>query len=168
MDINECTKCGLIQPLENMKTDGRAKSGYKSPAICLDCHKESRRAKQRITQKARRDTNGHTEWYRNYMRLRNYQMTAEQFDIWLLSQNGCCAVCGSDSPGERHWALDHDHSCCSTTPTCGNCTRGLLCHKCNRMLGLANDNIEILQSAIQYLIKPPTYTPPDIESILYG
>lgn len=155
MEYIECTKCGLDKLQEEMKTDGRAKSGYMTPAICLGCHKTATRKRLAKTQKARRERTGHSEWYRSYMRLRNYQMTQEQFEAILLSQMGCCAICGSDSPGEKSWATDHDHACCATTPTCGTCTRGLLCHKCNHMLGLANDNIEILLSAIKYLNLPP-------------
>jgi hypothetical protein len=29
--------------------------------------------------------------------------------------------------------------------------RGLLCHPCNVMIGLAKDNIEVLEMAIKYL-----------------
>lgn len=148
-------------------TDGRAKSGYMSPAICIECHTLHKRQRLAKTQKARRARNGHTEWYRDYMRLKNYNMTKEQYNVMLLIQEGQCAICGTDNPGEKNWATDHDHSCCPAPPTCGECTRGLLCHNCNRLLGLAKDSVEILQSAIDYL-KPPTYKAPDIASVLDG
>lgn len=164
MEYTECTKCGLTKSLADMKTDGRAQSGYMSPAICVECHKDARKAKMAKSQKERRARNGHSEWYRNYMRLRNYNMTQEQFEELLAKQGGVCAICGSDSPGEKSWATDHDHTCCEAPPTCGKCTRGLLCHKCNRMLGLVNDNPDILLAAVEYL-KPPTYTKPDLSFI---
>lgn len=41
--------------------------------------------------------------------------------------------------------VDHDH----VTGT----IRGLLCSKCNTLLGMAKDNIAILENAIKYLKK---------------
>jgi hypothetical protein len=31
--------------------------------------------------------------------------------------------------------IDHDHACCPKRPTCGKCTRGLLCDRHNRAIG---------------------------------
>ena len=41
--------------------------------------------------------------------------------------------------------VDHDH-------TTGK-VRELLCHNCNRALGLLQENVEIIQSALDYLNK---------------
>ena len=75
-----------------------------------------------------------------------YKITEQRYFEILEKQIGLCAICGSDSPGRRgskNFAVDHDHT------TKG--VRGLLCHPCNVMLGLAKDNIEILETAIKYL-----------------
>lgn len=55
---------------------------------------------------------------------------------WLEKQGGGCAICGAPSAGGRWdtWNVDHDHTCCPTTPTCGKCTRGVLCFNCNYKL----------------------------------
>jgi hypothetical protein len=50
-------------------------------------------------------------------------------------------------------AVDHDHTCCSGEITCGKCVRGLLCVRCNTVLGLLRDDPEILRAAIAYLEK---------------
>ena len=47
--------------------------------------------------------------------------------------------------GKLKGFVDHDHT--------GNFVRGILCTKCNTLLGMANDNIEILENAIKYLMK---------------
>ena len=54
-----------------------------------------------------------------------------------------CAICG-DPPGPtRRLAIDH----CHTTDE----VRGLLCHKCNLLIGHARDSTETLRKAIDYL-----------------
>lgn len=70
-------------------------------------------------------------------RLKNkYGMTVEQ---WLeLSKNGCnvCgAVVGNGTDTNLH--VDHDHACCDgKEKTCGKCTRGVVCNRCNTSIGL--------------------------------
>lgn len=78
-----------------------------------------------------------------------YQLTIEEYGLLLVKQNGACAICGG--VGTRSLHVDHDHSCCNGSKSCGACIRGLLCFRCNTMLGNANDDINILQKAINYV-----------------
>lgn len=85
-----------------------------------------------------------------------YGMTPEEYDRLLEAQKGGCANCASADPGrgQKYFNIDHDHSCCpggNRVRTCGNCTRGLLCHNCNVILGLAHDNPDRLVSLVAYL-----------------
>jgi len=75
-----------------------------------------------------------------------YKITEQRYFEILKKQIGLCGICGSDSPGRRgskNFTVDHDHTTMEV--------RGLLCHPCNVMLGLAKDNIEVLETAIKYL-----------------
>jgi len=57
-----------------------------------------------------------------------------------------CAICHKDIKIDaRSTCVDHDHSTSKI--------RGILCRKCNLLLGHAEDNIEVLKSAITYLNK---------------
>jgi hypothetical protein len=59
-----------------------------------------------------------------------------------------CAICGvAPSPGKR-LQVDHDHATDEI--------RGLLCARCNRMLGQALDAVELLRRGIEYLESPYT------------
>jgi len=53
------------------------------------------------------------------------------------------AVAGKGNTKNGAWVIDH----CHDTDT----FRGWLCHKCNRSLGGFDDDIEVLQRAIDYL-----------------
>ena len=84
--------------------------------------------------------------------MATYGIARDQYWRILASQGGGCRVCGSLSPGKgRYFAVDHNHSCCPGSSSCGDCIRGLLCVHCNVGLGHFRDSIETLYSAIAYL-----------------
>jgi hypothetical protein len=89
-----------------------------------------------------------TRYHADRMRLRVYNITADQYNALHAIQNGCCGICKKHS-SEFPKALCVDH--CHTTGK----VRGLLCDKCNRLIGLANDSDEILCYAINYVQYPP-------------
>lgn len=72
---------------------------------------------------------------------RLYGLEKEEYD--KLAAKGC-NICGKKK-GNRGRKLSVDH--CHTT----NKIRGVLCDSCNFMIGLANDNPDILNKAISYL-----------------
>jgi Recombination endonuclease VII len=68
--------------------------------------------------------------------LRKFHTTEEWYAGKLAEQDGRCALCDTEreSDGSR-LAIDHDHRCCKRSGSCGNCLRGLLCLRCNVLLG---------------------------------
>jgi len=78
-----------------------------------------------------------------------YGITVEDYAEMLEAQGGGCAICGirgEDQNGRvKNLAVDHDHAT--------GAVRGLLCHLCNRALGLLQDSPEQLRRALQYLEK---------------
>ena len=82
---------------------------------------------------------------------KRYNITQQEYETKLASQDYKCALCGKDaSDNKRGGKLDplHIDHCHKT-----NTLRDLLCHQCNSGLGQFKDNIEILQKAIDYLHK---------------
>lgn len=82
-----------------------------------------------------------------------YQMSTEQYEKMLDRQGGGCAICGK-TPREngKRLAVDHDHSCCQGTHSCGQCVRGLLCDFCNRTLHYYEPDMEeVRQQCLRYL-----------------
>ena len=76
-----------------------------------------------------------------------YGITLKQYELMLDAQNGVCAICHEynvDRPGSHtRMPVDHNH----TT----GAVRGILCNRCNLVLGKMGDNIELFQNAINYL-----------------
>lgn len=84
----------------------------------------------------------------NLMRNK-YGISAKIYAEMLYSQNNVCAICKKSDT--KRLSVDHDHSCCDGEKSCGKCIRGLLCSRCNRTLGMIQDNTEYLKSMIKYL-----------------
>jgi len=75
---------------------------------------------------------------------RLYGTTQEKVDAELALQGGC-GVCRIPIPTGKGWDIDHNHETKEK--------RGILCHKCNLLLGLCDESIQILENAITYLRK---------------
>jgi hypothetical protein len=83
---------------------------------------------------------------RDHLIKKKYGITAEQYDAQLNKQEGKCEICHQPQEDfKKRFCVDHDH-------TTGE-IRGLLCFKCNLVLGHANDDTNILSEAIQYVEK---------------
>lgn len=76
--------------------------------------------------------------------VRKYGITLAQYDYLLKEQGGVCAICRCDKPnGKGAWHIDHCHRT--------GAVRGILCSKCNFVVGLCGDNPSILSAAATYL-----------------
>jgi len=109
---------------------------------CIDCHKNL------DSQSFTNHKNG---------KLKRYGINYLQYKELSDKQNGVCAICFKEEKAKTarltnnetlSMAVDHCH-------TTGK-VRGLLCMKCNRAIGLLEDSIDNLNSAIKYLTKETT------------
>jgi hypothetical protein len=77
---------------------------------------------------------------------KKYGLTAAEYDALLADQGGGCAICAGIEPGGRwntRFFVDHDHIT--------GAVRGLLCNRCNVVLGNADDDPDRLRRAAAYL-----------------
>jgi len=75
----------------------------------------------------------------------------EKAKVALRGHNGICIMCKAKKPGGMGgWLIDHDHK--------NKIFRGILCNRCNTLIGFAKDNVMILQAGILYLNGGPLAT----------
>lgn len=89
-------------------------------------------------------------WRKKYLSS-TYQLTLKSYDEMVAAQKGACAICGKMNPNGYNLFVDHDHSCCNSSKSCGECIRGLLCRRCNLGIGNFLDDVLLLKKAIEYL-----------------
>lgn len=136
-----CTKCGETKPFSDFAKHSNRADGMQS--ACKACGLLYRRKGQKNSDLKRR-----------------FNITPGHYEYMLDEQDHRCQICGRRESGiantrnaVRVLAVDHDHSCCDGVDACGKCVRGLLCTRCNTGIGMFDDNIDHLTSAIAYLIK---------------
>ncbi len=147
----QCTKCGETKPISDFgKRRDRADNRLRWECrACRAAHVRAWRA-------------ANPEWDRVQHLRRRFGLTPIDYDAMLVAQCGLCAICGEPERTIRHGkvvalAVDHDHA----TGT----VRGLLCVRCNRMLGFMERNELLLTNARDYLGwaaagRPPVVTSP--------
>ena len=136
MDIKEkkCSKCKQIKPLSDFHKSKNGKFGVHH--YCKKCNSKFRKSTYKYNIERQTRT--------------KYKVEFEEIIDLYDNQNGRCAICDKHfdiSLISKRNGLHIDH--CHKTGR----VRGLLCSNCNTSIGKFNDNIEVLQNAIQYLMK---------------
>lgn len=130
--MKTCPNCSVEKPLTDY---------WKGQSSCIECMKwkqknywNSRTPKKRLEQ--------HLKY--------KYGIEPETFLAAWDEQEGKCAICKDALPDlltydnrRRGYAIDHNHNTGEF--------RGILCIMCNTLLGMANDDTDVLQKAVEYL-----------------
>lgn len=117
-----CSRCSKEKSISNYNNANNTKDKLKS--ICLRCEKDCA-----------------------FISL--YNITIDEYEILLASQQNKCAICGTNDPkspskkSRDYFFVDHDHS--------SGKVRGLLCFHCNTGLGQFRDSLDTLKLAVNYL-----------------
>lgn len=132
--------CAPSKPCARCKKRKRYNRSY-----CRLCTNELAREWRRSNPERRRATVRRMNW------KAKYGVTEEMYNAMLAAQDGVCAICKREDLAGHALHVDHDHACCPGKTSCGRCVRGLLCGKCNRLLGCADESIETLKAAARYI-----------------
>lgn len=144
-----CKRCNISRPLIQFDPHKTAKDGLRG--YCKPCrnaaqslyyqkHKLERRSYDQAYYRRNPD-----KWRDEQLR-RKFGITIENYRIILDQQDGKCLIClrsAADFPGQRWLAVDHCHATGQI--------RGILCHSCNRAVGLFQDNPDLMIKAAQYV-----------------
>ena len=143
--MKKCSRCYQEFPYDMFYKHSRSKDGHQN--FCKPCQKSYGGNWEKDLNKSRR------------RKLRNkYNMTLEDYDKMLISQEYKCKICGTtETRNKRYTFLPVDH-CHSTGKV-----RGLLCDYCNVGLGRFEDDPERLRKAAEYLESASSNTKPEAE-----
>lgn len=125
-EILFCQKCKTEKSVEDFYKHDRSMCRH-----CRSTYQSTKRREQRYD-------------------LKKYGITKDDYQRLLIQQKFSCAICETphrEEP-ERKWAraclaVDHNHKTGKV--------RGLLCQKCNTMLGLISEREDLLKRALAYI-----------------
>lgn len=155
-----CSKCKIEKPvLEFYKWNNNGNGYYPSCKSCKDSVRKIHRLKfpekhlensrrhyiknsKKIIKKTTEYAKLHPEIRRKILLKHQYGISEEFYKTMEISQGGKCAICFT-TPENHKLFVDHCHSTKKI--------RGLLCRKCNAVLGMCDDNISVLENSITYL-----------------
>jgi hypothetical protein len=143
--IKWCPTCKSEKPLQEYSIVKKGKRAGHPAGSCKKCRSElhSRRVRKDPTIYER------IEWPSKLKKY--YGISVTDYENMLSAQGGKCAICRSSDSSSRGYkrslnakfAVDHCHKTKKV--------RGLLCTKCNRALGMLDDNVESVLRMAEYL-----------------
>lgn len=151
-----CSSCKELFPPDGFHKNRRSPLGITS--ACRKCHNatalrtrdpENTRRLRRESSRKMRELN--PDKYAEIDLKRTFGITLADYQTMLDEQKGVCAICKQTEQAKtrkgaeksRRLAVDHDHQTGKI--------RGLLCYRCNTVLGNVGDNADILEAASEYV-----------------
>lgn len=121
-----------------------------------DCHPDRKHYAKglciRCYQRQHRDANAekkavyyerHKKKWKEYNLKSKFDLTLDDYNAMLKKQGGVCAICGGTEGNGQRLSVDHNHE--------SGTVRGLLCQRCNTVIGMSLENTQNLKAAIAYL-----------------
>ena len=142
--ISRCKKCTLEDAKEKYAKDATPLSEdelARSHAYHA-ANKDARNARARGVRAANPDRQ------RNRKLIQRFGITLDEYNKMHDAQAGLCKICGNPEELDRRLAVDHNHETGKV--------RGLLCFKCNVILGhIEATGIAMIAKVLDYLDEEP-------------
>ena len=158
-----CNKCGEEKPLTEEFFRPNPTKGLRLG--CRECENKAAALSRALNpekarEAARKWSKEHPEqrnatkraWYarnkdkhKDSVLKRMYGLPLEEYTRILTAQGGTCGICKTATEGNcgRQLSVDHNHSTGEV--------RGLLCGRCNSVLGFIDEHPGVLERAIEWL-----------------
>lgn len=147
--IKKCVKCHEEKSIDDFNRATKSKDGrnYSCKSCSSAYHKLPRNKERRnIRNKEYSKSPERRAYLKDWHLKRSYGISLKDFNQKIIDQNGMCGICNKSHIDCREgFDMDHDHV--------SGKIRDLLCPECNLGLGMFKDNVDILSSAMKYLIK---------------
>lgn len=145
-----CPNCQKVLAVSKFNKASR-RDGYQT--YCRDCHNSMQREKYKNdpSQKIKRQIRaarrkGRDPFVQRKAELKRlYGITFDDYVNLYKKQNGVCAICLQECKTRKSLSVDHNHDTMAV--------RGLLCNRCNRAIGMLEEDPDILERAKEYIIK---------------
>ena len=132
-----CLKCGELKDFELFPVINK-KMGYRS-SYCKVCANKIRENSRKL--KGVEPIRQRAKWLKS-----SFGISVDQYNDILLLQDNKCAICGrTEELDGKNFAVDHDHKTGKM--------RGILCKRCNLLLGKFENSTGNMEGAISYLQK---------------
>lgn len=144
--LRRCNICKQEKGLSKFHKNKLKKLGHRYD--CKQCRNKTR------SERRKRDNTKYIEYenrpdvkLKTFDRVlkRQYGITLEIFAQMLEEQNGVCKLCLKPERHKNKTKLSVDHSHVTGK------VRGLLCHRCNVILGLLNEDVIVVQNILNYI-----------------
>ena len=167
--MKKCPDCRESKPLEDFYKDSSKRDGL--DIRCKDCKRQRNKAyyaknseqelarnkkyrganKERLAEIKKEYNLREAPAVKNRRLKYVYRITLDQYYAMLEDQNGVCAICKKENKNGLALSVDHNHQCCVGNRSCGKCVRRLLCNRCNTGIGAFEDDIDLMEAAIEYI-----------------
>lgn len=158
-----CKVCGETKPLEQFHRAAGMRDGHRNECkSCLNARHRgwyernreyaiertrrwARENPERLAETRRKYHEEHREERSQRNRAshlqRKYGLSPDDVEFLVVAQGGKCRICGAAEGKKLH--VDHHHD--------SGLVRGLLCGKCNKAIGLLNEDPQLFEAATSYL-----------------